>query len=105
MASLDKVKPGQKLHVKVVRKVTNAAANKTLQRVLSKDPEHKEDLKRIAKVRAKGYNPQPRGGRLYGGHVIVAKPLKGEQGEEANVTATVDVIRDLKSVERFIEVS
>lgn len=101
---LDKIKPGQNVHVKVVRKVTNAAASKTLQRVLSKDDGHKQDLKRISKVRSAGYNPQPRGGRLYGGHVIVAKPLKGELGEEGTVKATVDVLRDLKSVERFIEV-
>lgn len=102
---LDKIKPGSEVNVKVVKQPTNGAAAKTLVRVLSKSASVRPELNRLDKVRAKQYAPSRRGGRLYGGHMKKIHPIKGQLGEEANVTATVDVINDLKSVTRFIEVT
>jgi len=50
-------------------------------------------------------NPSMRGGRLYGGRQVKLYPVKAEIGEQGTVLATPDVIADLKSVARFIEVS
>lgn len=102
---LDKIAPGSKINVKIVKQPTNAAASKTLVRVLAKDPVVYAEHDRQAKIRKKNYSPSRRGGRLYGGHVVKQHPVKGRLGEAGTITATLSVLRDLGSVERFIEVS
>ncbi len=101
---LDQIKPGSQVKVQVVKRPTNTAARKTLVRVLSKDPAIQAEHKRLRKVRAARYNPQMRGGRLYGGQMIKLHPIKGELGDSGRLTATVDVLTDLRSVQRFVEV-
>ncbi len=103
---MDSIQPGSTVTVKIVKTPTNAAARKTLVRLLSKDEAHKAELSRRSKVRKTGYNPQPRGGRLYSGHVVFgSKPIRGDVGEQGSLRATVDVISDLRSVQRFVEVN
>lgn len=102
---LDSIQPGDRIAVRITRQPTNAAAVKTLQRVLAKDPQVKAEHERYRKIRKKNYNPGMRGGRLYAGQLVKQHPIKGQTGESGQVRATVDVLRDLRSVERFIEVS
>lgn len=102
---LDKIAPGSKINVKIVKQPTNAAASKTLMRVLAKDPVVNAEHVRQTKVRKKNYSPSRRGGRLYGGYVVKQHPVKGRLGEAGTVTATLQVLRDLGSVQRFVEVS
>ena len=102
---LDNIAPGSKINVKVVKQPTNIAASKTLKRVLAKDPVVAAEHNRQDKLRKVHYNPQPRGGRLYGGQLVKQHPVKGTLGEQGTVTATAQVLRDLGSVKRFIEVS
>jgi len=103
--ALDSVNPGDTIIVKVIKPVTSTAASKTLVRLFAKDESVRAELDRRAKARRKGFAPTRRGGRLYGGHVRIGHaPIKGEQGESGKVRATVDVLRDLRSVERFVEV-
>jgi hypothetical protein len=102
---LDKIAPGSKINVKIVKQPTNAAASKTLVRVFQKDPEVYAENDRQRKIRKKNYSPSRRGGRLYGGRVVKQHPVKGILGEAGTITATLSVLRDLASVERFIEVS
>jgi len=101
---LDSINPGSTITVKIVNEPTNDAASKTLARVLAKDPEHVRENKRIADVRRKNYSPSMRGGRLYGGRLVKQSATQGKLGETGTVLASIDVLRDLKSVERFIEV-
>jgi len=102
---LDKIAPGSKINVKIVRQPTNAAASKTLVRVLAKDPVVYAEHDRQRKIRKKNFSPSRRGGRLYGGHVVKQHPVKGRLGEAGTITATTAVLRDLGSVQRFVEVS
>ncbi len=102
---LDKIKPGSQVNIKIVKQPTNIAAGKTLVRVLGKDAAVREANKRLHKVRKSNYNPSPRGGRLYGGRMVKLHPVKGQLGESGTVTATSDVLADLRSVQRFIEVT
>ena len=102
---LDKITPGSRVNVKIVKQPTNAAASKTLVRVLSKDPAITAENKRLRKVRDTHYNPQMRGGRLYGGRMIKLRPVKGRLGEGGTLTATTDVLNDLRSVARFVDVT
>jgi len=102
---LDSIEPGSTINVKVVHEPTNAAASKTLARVLSKDEDARREDRRLHDVRQKNYSPSMRGGRLYGGRLVKQSARNGTLGESGTLFASVDVLRDLKSVERFIEVS
>lgn len=99
------IAPGTTINVKVVKQPSSERAAKTLVRLLSKSPEAKAEDKRLTSLRKKHYTPGRRGGRLYAGHMPKLRPLKGEVGEQGTILATPDVLRDLGSVERFVEVA
>ncbi len=105
MADVAKIKPGSKVQVKIVAHPTNIGARKTLIRLLSKDEVHAAEEKRLTRIRHKMYRPRRRGGRLYSGRMPKLRRLKGEPGESGTILATMDVIRDLGSVSRFVEIS
>lgn len=98
------ITPGRKVQITVVKTPTSRRAAKTLVRLLSKDPAAKADTARHRKIRTDNYNPEMRGGRLYGGRVVKLHTLHGQPGESGTITATLDVLRDLNSVQRFVEV-
>jgi len=98
------IAPGSTVSVKIVKQPTSAAATKTLTRLLSKDPAARAENERQRKVRKAGYNPKRRGGRLYGGRVVKQQPVSADVGATGTITATVDVLRDLRSVGRFVEI-
>ena len=102
---LDKIAPGSKISVKVVKQPTNAAASKTLMRVLATDPAVNAEHVRQAKLRKTHYNPGRRAGRMWGGQLVKQHPVKGNLGDAGTITATTQVLRDLGSVQRFVEVS
>lgn len=102
---MKKISPGSTVTVKIVKTPTNAAATKTLVRLLSKDKTNRTEDKRLTRTRKRHYAPRPRGGRLYGGRMVKLRRIKGEAGESGTLHATVDVIADLQSVEQFVEVS
>ena len=93
--------PGSKVTVKVTKALTNVAAGKTRGRLFIKDPA----IAARRRKEPKEFKPTPRGGRIY--RVInkgtVSRPPK--VGQSATLVATVDVIRDLGSVQRFVEVT
>ncbi len=99
------IAPGSRIHVKIVKEPTSAAAAKTLVRILSKDAGVQAENARQREIRTRLYNPKRRGGRTYAGHVVKQHPVKGCAGESGTITATLDVLRDLNSVQRFVEVS
>lgn len=101
---LENIKPGSKIKIQIVKDPTNAAAAKTLARVLSKDKSVRAQDKRLRKIRKAQYEPKPRGGRLYGGWMVKLNAFRPEVGTGGIVAATVDVLTDLKSVSRFIQV-
>ena len=97
--------PGSRINVKIVKHPTNAAAVKTLQRLFSKDPVIAVEHKRLSKVRRKNFRTKTRGGRPYPLALVKQYPVKGAVGEQGALTATHDVVTDLRSVSRFIEVT
>ncbi len=103
MAASD-IKPGSKVTLTVVKTPSNAGARKTLERLLCKDEARKLDDRRLAKIRKTHYSPRRRGGRLYSGRVPKQHLAHGHVGESGTITATNDVLRDLPSVERFLEI-
>ncbi len=103
---LDKIQLGDTIQVKVVKQPTNAAASKTLARVLCKDAAHAAEVERHREIRRTSTPKTTRGGRyrVWESRMIKQHPVAGNKGEQGTVTATYDVMQDLRSVERFIEV-
>ncbi|MEM8738301.1 MAG: hypothetical protein AAGG38_07465 [Planctomycetota bacterium] len=101
------VSPGSKINLKIVKQPTNAAAIKTLTRLLSKDPAVVAENKRHAKIRKKSQWMSSRGGRwrIWESRLAKQRPVTGALGEEGVIVASVDVLKDLPSVSRFVEIS
>ncbi|MEX0886771.1 MAG: hypothetical protein WD009_10070 [Phycisphaeraceae bacterium] len=98
------IAPGDTVKITVKHRPTSDAARKTLVRVLSKDPAVVRENDRLRRVRAANERTKQRGGRQW--HVRVPKqhPVAGERGDAGTVHATSDVVRDLHSVRRFVDV-
>ena len=98
------IDPGSVVSVEIAATPRGAAARKTLIRVCRKDP-------RIANQHRQQKSTRPsrrdwiRGGRYWHHQMKSKPPFKLAPGERYTVNATVDVIRDLESVERFIKVT
>lgn len=95
------LKPGKTVTVKIKKLVTRESARKTLERLFMKD-------KSIAKPldeRADNFIPLP---KRRGGCIWTKRPNKIhpslDRGAQATVKTTPQSIRDLKSVEDFIEI-
>ncbi len=95
------IEPGSKVKVTITSGSYSEAASKTLARLFLKDP-------RIGKTRRRG--PKPVRGRIRAGRVwngrprgsVAAPPRKGDSCE---LVCTLDVVRDLGSVARYVEVT
>ncbi|MGB0767768.1 MAG: hypothetical protein ACPGYV_08650 [Phycisphaeraceae bacterium] len=101
------ITPGSTVNIKIVKEPTNASARKTLVRILSKDADVVAENKRLKKVRQTNQTHSPRGGRwrVWEGRLPKQHPVSGAIGETGTVLASPDVLTDLKSVEKFVEVN
>ncbi|MEO1236852.1 MAG: hypothetical protein AAFX76_08705 [Planctomycetota bacterium] len=101
------ITPGTKINLKVVKQPTNAAASKTIVRLLSKDPVVVAENKRHARVRKKAQWMSSRGGRwrIWESRLAKQRPVTGRLGEAGTLVASVDVLNDLPSIQRFVEVT
>lgn len=102
---LDNIQTGQKVHVKIARQPTNAAARKTLARLLANDPQIAAEERRRKDVRQANKHTRTRAGRPWIVRPVRKPSVRGHLGEAGTITASYDVIKDLKSVAKFIEVS
>jgi hypothetical protein len=81
------LKPGQTVRVTISKKITREAARKTLERLFMKDQAI----------------PGRRGGRIWTKRPNKIHPVL-ERGTAATVKVTPQAVKDLKSVEDFIQV-
>lgn len=107
MTTVQELAPGTKINLKIVHQPTSAAASKTLMRLLSKDPAVIAENKRHAKIRKKAQWMSTRGGRwrVWESRLAKQHPVTGSIGEEGTILASYDVLKDLPSVARFVEVT
>lgn len=100
------IAPGNKILVSVVKTPSTAAAKKTIVRILSRDAGVKKSNARLYATRKANERITVRGGRLrlWEGRLVKQHPVKGVVGETGTFTATLDVLKDLASVARFVEV-
>ena len=98
------IAPGKTVTVKIVSPPTNEAARKTLIRICRKDP-------LIAKHDRRQHDKRPsfqtwrRGGRPWEHRMKTVSNVKLVAGQTYSVFGTVDVLRDLESVKRFVKLS
>ena len=95
------LKPGQTVRVTVSKSITRGAARKTLERLFMKDKAVRAPLD----ARAANFIPLPkrRGGTIWTKRVNKVHP-ELNKGASATITTTAANIRDLKSVETFVEI-
>ena len=99
------VTPGSMVRITVKKTPPSEAAAKTLSRVFAKDPAnrkaraHRKQLLKSAMVRTR------RGGRISMVRSKAPRLFQPVQGDTCNVRATCDVIKDLGSVERLLDIA
>jgi len=102
---VDDITPGSRVQIKVVKTPRKAAAVKTLVRILAKDDLFRAENNRIHRLRKTHNRVKQRGGRPWTVRMVKLPSARGQAGETGTITATSDVINDLRSVARFIEVA
>ncbi len=95
-------KSGQTLKVTIKKFINREGARKTLERVFLKDQAHARPLA----SRSRNFKdlPKRRGGRIWTKHPNkLHLPL--DKGDAATIKATAQALKDLNSVETFVEVA
>ena len=94
-------KPGQTLRVTISKQIGREAAKKTLERLFMKD----KSVAGPIEARSANFKELP---KRRGGCIWTKRPNKVhpdlKQGASATITATPQALRDLASVENFIDV-
>jgi len=98
------ITPGSKVSIKVTRPVNCEAAAKTLSRLFAKDPRNKGARRHRKKLLASAFRTERRGGRPWEIRPRAPRLFQPVKGDTCSVFATCDVIADLGSVARFIEI-
>lgn len=96
------LKPGQTVRVTVSKNITRDAARKTIERLFMKD----KAVRRPLDARSKNFIPLPkrRGGAIWTKRVNKVHP-ELNKGASATIQTTAQSIKDLKSVDTFVEVA
>lgn len=105
MSDIAKIKPGSMVQIKIVKRPTSRAALETLKRLFYKDATIKKEANRHQTIRKHSLRRIRRGGRLYRLLPPKLQLVWGKVGEVGVIRASVDVLGDLASVSKFIEVS
>lgn len=98
------IAPGSKIRVEITASPRSEAARKTLNRVCSKDPAATRQI-RWRKQHRPTLNKSRRGGRLWEHRMKSRPPVQLTKGAAYTLSATVDVLRDLQSVSRWVAIS
>lgn len=98
------IQPGSKVSITVKRTINCESAAKTLSRLFAKDPIHKKARRFRKKLLADAFNPHRRGGRPWEVRPQAPRLVQPGRGDHCTITATCDVIGDLGSVARFVDV-
>jgi hypothetical protein len=95
-------KPGQALRVTIKKAINRESAKKTLERLFLKDKSHVAPLQ----ARAGNFKPLPkrRGGRIWTKRPNKVHPPLN-RGDAATIKATAQSLKDLGSVEAFVDVA
>lgn len=96
-------KIGSTLSVEVVSVPKSAAGKKTLLRLFRRDPAIERQA-RLQQRKRPSFQEWRRGGMWWHHQMKSESPIQIQPGAKYSLRATVDVLRDLNSVERYIKV-
>lgn len=96
------IKPGQWVTVKVKSQPRAAARVKTMLRLFERDSTVQKERRRVSSSRF--VKPSRRGGRIWMNRPARLQLVKTTAGATYKLFASVDVLQDLASIERYIEV-
>ena len=96
------LKPGQSVRVTITKNITRAAAKMILERLFLQD----KAVRRPIDVRSRNFKelPKRRGGQIWTKRPNKVHPALA-RGDAATIKATPQAIKDLKSVEDFVQVA
>ncbi len=97
------IKPGQWITVKVKSAPRAAAGRKTLVRLFEQDPAVKKERERLKKTRP--VRQHRRGGRLWNDRPAKVEVVEVKPGASYKVFASLAALRDLQSVEKYVELN
>lgn len=98
------ITPNTDVTVEITARPTNRSARLTLERLCRKDPALSKAYRRFMEKRPSARDKR-RGGRWWT-HRMQTKPnFEIEPGRSFSVRTTLDVVRDLESVEKFVKVT
>lgn len=100
---MEDIKPGQWITVTVKQEPRTDAGRKTLVRMLNKDPEVRKEQERKKKTRPVGEHQ--RGGRMWKDRPRHLRPTTVEAGKSFRVLATIDVLKDMQSLEPYVDLA
>lgn len=80
-----------------------AAATKTIERLMRRDPAAKRGLKRAQKLRADRVNAYTRGGRMWYARERPARVVRAVKGQQWSMVFTHDIAPDLRSVAKYLD--
>lgn len=98
------IAPGKKVTIEIKATPSTPSGRKTLVRICAKDPAMRK-LARSRKAKRPSWQEWQRGGRLWHHQMRSAAPVQLSPGRRYAVLATLDVIRDLASIERWVTVT
>jgi hypothetical protein len=98
------IAPGQIVSIEVTAVPRNAAARKTLTRIFARDMDVVR-AKRWQSRHRPSWQVWRRGGNMWHHQMKTRPPLTLAPGKSLALKVTVDVLRDLQSVERWVKVS
>lgn len=99
------ITPGTQVRVEIVKTPTSDAAEKTLIRLLAKDAGVAKTKKKDKLFHARSVRVKGRGGRPWEHRTKMRQPVDPKVGATGTLRASVDVLRDLASVSRFVKVT
>ncbi len=91
--------------MKVCKSPTNAAATKTLSRLFARGDGGRKARQDRKRLRASATVAHRRGGRPWYKRPKAPLLFQPEAGKTCVVRVTLDVLKDLRSLERFVEIS
>ncbi len=98
------IAPGQTVSIELTAVPRSAAALKTLTRIFAKDPGVVRSKRWQARHRP-SWEAWRRGGNMWHHQMKTKPPVALAPGRTLALQATVDVLRDLQSVQRWVKVS
>jgi hypothetical protein len=102
----DKIVPNTELTFTIVKAPTRPASRKTIERLMWMQPQVKKDLSLLQRHRKqKDIKYTIRAGRVWFDRPRATRTVRCEKGASFTLKITPQIVNDLKSVSKYLEVS